>query len=215
MNSYKTQKITRYTPARLCASLVFSLVFLAACTKQEPQGPISNTFGISDAQLVNRLNTSVVGESPDGEGNPEGVCNEGKMQAMSSNPECGYVDIGQYCLQQINAYRAKHRLPPYVRAPSFDACASKEARLALEAGRSHWNAGCQWRGQAGGGGGQNLRESVEKTVFNLVRNIYNEGPNGGHYKGMMRDVSRCVACGYYASGPDRHKIFIDYYNVLK
>jgi hypothetical protein len=157
----------------------------------------------------------VVGQRPDGPGNPDGVCLDGVIQAMVDDALCGYADVGCYCVDQINSWRAQEGLQPYVRLEEYEACASREARLALEAGQAHYNDDCGWRAQAssgGGRGGEGSPGTIEKSVWWLPRLIYGEGPDGGHYQGMMTERVRGVSCGYYAVDRDQHRIIINYYD---
>ena len=163
-----------------------------------------------------RLHLSVVGERPDGPGNPDELCADGVLQVMEDDPYCGYVDVGCHCVELINHYRSLHGLEPYVRMPERDACTAREARLAAEQGRSHYNDGCGWRAQASAGGGRGGDDSsgtVERSVDWLPYLIYREGPSGGHYQGMMREEVRGVSCSYYAIDRDTHRTFINYYDL--
>ncbi|WP_353777488.1 CAP domain-containing protein [Winogradskyella sp. 3972H.M.0a.05] len=200
-------------------AFLFSYLFLlSTCSKSDEAlyGPLVD-LGLSPEEVEIRLTTSLVGELPDGPGNPEDLCANGEMQLMSDDPYCGYVDVGEYCVNQINMYRAMHGLPPYVRAVEYELCAAREARLALENGTFHWNDGCGWvsQGAAGGGrGGDDSDGTVEKSVWWVPKLFYEEGPNGGHYQAMMQENSRFVTCGYYAIDRDSHGIIINYYNEL-
>ncbi|MCP3912620.1 MAG: hypothetical protein GY929_21655 [Actinomycetia bacterium] len=160
--------------------------------------------------------TPISGERPDGPGNPAGVCHDGVILPASEDASCGYHDIGSHCVEQINYWRAKEGLPPFERLADAEACAAREARLALEAGKSHYNDGCGWRSQAssgGGRGGDGSNGTVLLSVDWLPKLIYNEGPDGGHYQAMMTPYPRAVACGYFASDRDNHRILINYYNL--
>ncbi len=158
----------------------------------------------------------VVGQRPDGAGNPADICLDGVIQPMADDATCGYADIGGYCLEQINHWRAQEGLAPFVRLAEFEACAAREARLALEAGWSHFSDGCGWRSQAssgGGRGGEGSNGTIERSVWWLPKLIFDEGPDGGHYQGMMTERVRGVACGYFASNRDEHRIIINYYDL--
>ena len=160
--------------------------------------------------------SGVVGQRPDGEGNPSEVCLDGVIQPMADDATCGYADIGGYCLEQINYWRAQEGLAPFVRLEEFEACAAREARLALEAGRSHFSDGCGWRAQAssgGGRGGEGSNGTIEKSVWWLPKLIFDEGPAGGHYQGMMTERVRGVACGYFSRNREEHRIIINYYDL--
>ena len=198
--------------------------FLARLLRAEPLPPADPTVeelldgvGFTDpADIAFRLNLSVVGELPDGPGNPHALCGDGEMQVMDDDPYCGYVDIGCHCVELINHYRALEGLDPYVRMPEHDACASREARIAAELGKHHHADGCGWRAQASSGGGRGGDDSsgtVERSVDWLPYLIYREGPTGGHYQGMMTERVRGVSCGYYAIDRDTHRIFINYYEL--
>ncbi len=187
-----------------------------ACSKsdEDPHGPMID-LGIDDAEVEQRLTTSLVGQSPDGEGNPEALCAEGVMQPMSDDPYCGYVDVGEYAVNQINEYRAKHGLPPYVRAIEYELCAAREARLAVQNGTFHWSDGCEWRSQGAAGGGRGGDDSdgtVEKSIWWVPKLFYQEGPDGGHYQAMMEERSRRVAIGYFAIDRDSHGVVVNYYD---
>ncbi|WP_422348724.1 hypothetical protein [Flagellimonas sp.] len=195
---------------------LFLVLFNLACSKsdEEQHSPLID-LGMDDAEVESRLTTSLVGESPDGDGNPENVCANGEMQLMSEDPYCGYVDVGEYAVNQINFYRAKHGSPPYVRAIEYELCAAREARLAAQNDTFHWSDGCDWQSQgaAGGGrGGDNSEGTVEKSIWWVPKLFYQEGPEGGHYHAMMEERSRRVAIGYFAIDRDRHGIVVNYYD---
>ncbi len=202
-----------WTLAVLCLLLCFS------CSKEDtvPHSPLID-LGIDDAEVQTRLTTSLVGELPDGEGNPDNVCSAGAMQLMSDDPFCGYVDVGEYGVNQINIYRAKHGLPPFVRAIEYELCAAREARFAAENDVFHWSDNCGWRSQGAAGGGRGGNESegtVEKSIWWVPKLFYQEGPEGGHYQAMMTERSRGVAIGYYAIDRDRHGVVVNYYDALQ
>lgn len=199
--------------------ILFSCIFLQlSCSSESEQlhGPLID-LGIDDTEVQSRLQTSLVGQLPDGEGNPLNICNNGKMQLMADDPYCGYVDVGEYATNRINEFRALHGLPPFVRAVEYELCAAREARLALENGTVHWSDGCGWvsQGAAGGGrGGDDSDGSVEKSIWWVPKLFYEEGPEGGHYQAMMTERSRGVTAGYYALDRDHHVIVINYYDEL-
>ncbi|MDO5975284.1 CAP domain-containing protein [Flavivirga jejuensis] len=199
--------------------IFLQLLFLSfSCSKDDsPQHGTMIDLGIDDDEVLSRLTTSLVGGLPDGDGNPENLCNNGEMQLMVDDPYCGYVDVGEYGLNQINEYRSMHGLPPYVRAIEYELCAAREARLAVENDVSHWSDGCGWKSQgaAGGGrGGDTSNGTVEKSIWWVPKLFYEEGPDGGHYQAMMEERSRAVAIGYYAIDRDRHGVVVNYYDSL-
>ncbi len=183
-----------------------------ASTPEEEPGAPTTTAGPTTTGGAG----GVVGERPDGAGNPAGICLDGVIQPMADDASCGYADIGGYCLEQINHWRAQEGLEPFVRLEEFEACAAREARLALEAGKAHFSDNCGWRAQAssgGGRGGEGSNGTIEKSVWWLPKLIFDEGPDGGHYQGMMTERVRGVACGYFASDRDAHRIIINYYDL--
>ncbi|WP_299554208.1 CAP domain-containing protein [Seonamhaeicola sp.] len=197
--------------------LLFILLIVSCSTDDGPSHSPLIDLGIEDAEVQTRLTTSLVGQLPDGDGNPENLCADGAMQLMADDPYCGYVDVGEFAVNLINEYRAKHNLPPYVRAIEYELCAAREARLAVENGVPHWNDGCGWRSQGstgGGRGGDDSSGTVEKSVAWVPKLFYQEGPNGGHYQAMMEKRSRGVAVGYYAIDRDSHRIVVNYYDSL-
>ena len=212
-------KYLSYQPKVLPSLFLCCVLFLQlSCSKDsEPQHSPFLDLGITDAEMQTRLTTSLVGQFPDGDGNPLNLCGDGAMQLMSDDPYCGYVDIGEYATNRINEFRALKGLPPFVRAVEYELCAAREARLALENGVFHWSDDCGWRaqGSAGGGrGGDDSEGSVEKSVWWVPKLFYAEGPDGGHYQGMMTARSRGVTAGYYATDRDNHVIVINYYDDL-
>ena len=211
-------KFPHFKFGSLVICLLFFFCILFSCSKDDAilHSPMID-LGIDDAEVEIRLKTSLVGQTPDGAGNPENLCNDGEMQLMSDNPFCGYVDVGEYGINQINEYRTKHGLPPYVRAIEYELCAAREARLVVQNNALHWNDGCGWRsqGSAGGGrGGDDSDGTVEKSIWWVPKLFYQEGPSGGHYQAMMEKRSRAVAVGYYAIDRDRHAVVVNYYDKL-
>lgn len=208
-------RLNLFVRLNICA---IALLLFNACSKDDPvlHSPLLD-LGIDEEEMETRLTSSLVGELPDGLGNPDNLCNDGAMQLMSDDPFCGYVDVGEYGVNQINEYRAKHGLPPFVRAVEYELCAAREARFAVENGVFHWSDGCGWRSQGAAGGGRGGNDSegtVEKSVWWVPKLFYQEGPDGGHYQAMMTERSRAVAVGYYAIDRDRHGIVVNYYDSL-
>jgi len=206
-------------PRVLTSFVLFSAVFLQlSCSEESKQqhGPLID-LGIDEAEVQSRLITSLVGQFPDGQGNPQNICNDGAMQLMADDSYCGYADVGRYATNRINEFRTLHGLPPFVRAVEYELCAAREARPALENGTVHWSDDCGWvsQGAAGGGrGGDGSDGSIEKSIWWVPKLFYEEGPDGGHYQAMMTERSRGVAVGYYAIDRDHHVIVVNYYNEL-
>lgn len=178
--------------------------------------PVETTTTTARTATTGQSGSGVVGQRPDGVGNPAGICLDGVIQPMADDASCGYADIGGYCLEQINYWRAKEGLEPFVRLEEFEACAAREARLALEAGKPHFGDDCGWRAQAssgGGRGGDGSNGTIEKSVWWLPKLIFDEGPEGGHYQGMMTERVRGVSCGYFSRDRDEHRIIINYYEL--
>ncbi len=206
-------------PQLLAYFVLFCCISLQlSCSKEseEQHSPLID-LGITDAEVQSRLTTSIVGQFPDGDDNPDNVCNDGTMLLMADDPYCGYVDVGEYATNRINEFRSIHGLPPFVRAVEHELCAAREARFALENGTVHWSDDCGWRSQGAAGGGRGGDDSdgtVERSVWWVPKLFYEEGPQGGHYQAMMTERSRGVAVGYYAIDRDHHVIVVNYYDRL-
>ncbi len=205
---------------KACTSFLLVSIILLQISCSGESAPTHSPLidlGIDEAEVLARLNASLVGQLPDGPGNPHNICNDGAMLLMIDDPYCGYVDVGEYGTNRINEFRTLHGLPPFVRAVEYELCAAREARLALENGTVHWSDDCGWvsQGAAGGGrGGDDSEGSVEKSVWWVPKLFYEEGPDGGHYQAMMTERSRGVAVGYYAIDRDHHVIVVNYYDQL-
>lgn len=215
----KTLSLKPDVPGSAIITLLVLSFLLFSCSKPEGEEQAQHSplidLGIDPAEVQFRLTTSLVGEQPDGPGNPENLCANGEMQLMSDDPFCGYVDVGEYATNEINRQRAKLGLTPYVRGIEFELCAAREARLAVQNETFHWSDNCGWRSQgaAGGGrGGDGSSGSVQASIKWVPKLFWQEGPGGGHYEAMMEERSRRVAVGYYAIDRDKHGVVVNYYD---
>lgn len=127
-------------------------------------------------------------------------------------PGAGAADVGPWCMERINWYRAYLGLDPYHRQEESERCAALEARDAQLMGRAHVLNCPGARGQsAGGGWGHPVRSGLSPEID------WREGPEGGHYGAMMQPVPISVACAYYRTSTAEQdepgdKIFFDYHN---
>jgi hypothetical protein len=137
----------------------------------------------------------------------------GAIQTMASDPDTGAIDVGSYCLGEINKYRATKNLVPYTLRPRTAAnicCEDKEAKSAAQIG-DHANGGCGWQAQGFCAGGRNPDGTAKKSTWWCPKLFFNEGPAGGHYQAMMRPATRQISCSFYAVSRDKHSVVVDYY----
>lgn len=113
-------------------------------------------------------------------------------------------DIGQGCVDVINAYRSSLGLPALKRWTEAEACASEQARLDSEAGEAHFSFGeCGERAQNECPG---WPLPIDASLPDCLHLMWSEGPgedfqDHGHFLNMSNPSYSQVACGTYVT-PD-------------
>lgn len=115
----------------------------------------------------------------------------------------------QFCLNQINSYRASKGKSPLRRAADLEAYANEGAKFDNNlVGQPHahfvaTNGGgvADSENSTPGWGGWNL--NIQGSVMEVVRlglsDMWAEGPGGGHYENILGDHTE-VGCGIYVGG---------------
>lgn len=181
-----------------CAALVLSVACDDGASEPEPGTDAGSVRDAGDGT------GSVPAEGP--------MCDEvGAFATMESDPDSGFVDISDFCLAEINSYRAMEGLEPFTLRQDRQCCSALEARQAVRDDTAHNGDFCDWAAQGACGGGRGERGTVEASVAWCPRLFYREGPEGGHYRAMMRPEPREIQCGYYARDRDKHSILVNYW----
>ena len=189
---------TAYTGVVKRMALFFALSLLGACS------------GDGDGE------TGEPGqESPTGE-NGGVVCDDIELMPMADDPDEGYIDITDFCLAEINTYRAMEGLEPYTKKQDGLCCSAREAHQAVLDGTPHNGDYCDWQAQGSAGGGRNPNGTAQASVEWVPRLFWREKgdsfeDSGGHYQAMMRPETREIACGFYAESRDSHRVVVNYW----
>ena len=150
-------------------------------------------------------------------GDGEGVsCGDFTLVPLDDDPDEGYIDITEFCLAEINMYRAMEGLEPYTIKEDGLCCSAQEAHQALIDDTAHNGDYCDWQAQGSAGGGRNPSGTARASVEWVPRLFWRERgdtfeESGGHYQAMMRPGTREIACGWYAADRDNHKVMVNYW----
>jgi uncharacterized protein YkwD len=112
----------------------------------------------------------------------------------------------QFCVDETNRYRSSLGLPPLARSPELERCAATAAASDHRSQRPHGHfvetQGCGiafaeneipwWPLDYAGG-------SVRGTITQGLRDMWAEGPGGGHYENMRGRYSQ-IGCGVFIDG---------------
>lgn len=153
----------------------------------------------------------------DGSGGGGGAsCGDFVLAPLDDDPDEGFIDITEFCLEEINMYRAMEDLEPYTIKEDGRCCSALEARQALMDGTGHNGDYCDWAAQGSAGGGRNPSGTARASVEWVPRLFWRERgdtfeESGGHYQAMMRPGTREIACGWYASDRDNHRVMVNYW----
>lgn len=186
--------------------LMLPLALIAACGEDtgeiDPRG--ANTGGSSGA----------TGGASGGDGGM--ICDDIELVAMELDPDEGFIDITDFCVAEMNMYRARDGLEPYTVKEDGRCCSAREAHQAWLDGTHHNNSYCDWVSQGAAGGGRNPTGTAKGSVEWVPRLFWQErGPtyeeSGGHYQAMMRPETREIACGFYAADRDNHRVVVNYW----
>jgi hypothetical protein len=158
------------------------------------------------------------GESETGEGGGGQVedCPDIEMAALEEDPDQGYIDVTDYCVEIINEYRTMDGLEPYTIKEDGRCCSAQEAHQALIDDTAHNGDYCDWQAQGAAGGGRNPDGTAKASMDWVPKLFYQEKgdtyeESGGHYQAMMRPEPRPIACGWYAEDRDNHRIVVNYW----
>jgi hypothetical protein len=144
------------------------------------------------------------------------TCGDIVLAPIEDDPDEGYIDITEFCLSEINSYRAMEGLEPYTIRQDGICCSAQEAHQALIDDTAHNGDYCDWVAQGSAGGGRNPDGTAMASVAWVPKLFWQEkGPtyeeSGGHYQAMMRPETRAVACGWYAENRDNHRVMVNYW----
>lgn len=163
------------------------------------------------------LITSCVGdEAATEDGSVVRECSELDLAPLEDDPVQGYVDITEFCLAEINRYRAMENLEPYTIKQDGLCCSAQEAHQAVLDDTAHNGDYCDWSAQGSAGGGRGENGTVQKSVEWVPKLFWQEKgdtyeDSGGHYKAMMRPETREIACGWYAADRNTHRVVVNYW----
>lgn len=144
------------------------------------------------------------------------TCGEIELAPLDDDPDQGYIDVTEFCLELINEYRAMEGLEPYTMHADGVCCSAQEAHQAWLNDTHHNGDYCDWVAQGAAGGGRNpngtARASMEwvpKLFYQEMGDTFEE--SGGHYQAMMRPEPRGIACGWYGADRDNHRVVVNYW----
>jgi hypothetical protein len=108
-----------------------------------------------------------------------------------------YANEAGLCVAEINKYRATIGAAPIARWTDAEGCANAQAKSDAETGTAHGAFGrCGERAQ---NECPNWGGTIESTIANCLKMMWDEGPGGGHHDNMA-GTSQRVACGFYVTG---------------
>lgn len=158
-------------------------------------------------------------DSADSDSNDSGApatCDELDLAPLDDDPDEGYIDVTEFCVELINGYRSMQGLEPYTVHADGVCCSAQEAHQAWLDDTHHNGDYCDWVAQGAAGGGRNPNgtatasmEWVPKLFYQEMGDTFEE--SGGHYQAMMRPEPRAIACGWYGSDRDNHRVVVNYW----
>lgn len=156
-------------------------------------------------------------DDDDGDGSDAPAsCDEIELASLDDDPDQGYIDVTEFCLELINGYRAKQGLEPYTAHADGVCCSAQEAHQAWLNDTHHNGDYCDWTAQGAAGGGRNPNGTARASMEWVPRLFYQEmgdtfEESGGHYQAMMRPEPRPIACGWYGADRDNHRVVVNYW----
>jgi len=106
----------------------------------------------------------------------------------------GTGSAAEICVATINDFRLSLGLAPYARWTETESCADGEATTDASTNRPHGAFGkCQEFGQNECPGRPG---PAEKMIPECLKDMWGEGPGGGHYEQMASKKYTKVACGF-------------------
>ncbi len=143
-------------------------------------------------------------------------CDELELASLDDDPDQGYIDVTDFCLELINEYRAMEGLEPYTAHADGVCCSAQEAHQAWLDDTHHNGDYCDWSAQGAAGGGRNPNGTARASMEWVPRLFYQEmgdtfEESGGHYQAMMRPEPRPIACGWYGADRDNHRVVVNYW----
>lgn len=122
-----------------------------------------------------------------------------------SAPHATSVDL-QFCVDDLNSYRARNKLPALARAADLEEFAAAGARQDHQANTAHQHI-TENRTIVVGGENELLNQglsglggTVQKAMHRMNELSFAEGVSGGHYQNMMSSRFTQMGCGVYRSG---------------
>jgi len=123
-------------------------------------------------------------------------------QPNPSAPHATIADL-QFCVDDLNGFRARNRLPPLTRNAEIEQYAADGARLDHEAGVAHQHI-TRTPSPVARAENEFLRQpigffgnTVQKTMNGFDDLSYSEGIFGGHYQNMINSSFTQMGCGVF------------------
>lgn len=188
--------------------IVLAVVFSSSCGS-EGSGDEAAAGSVDDGAMDD-------GSADSADGGAMLTCDEVNLAPLDDDPDQGFIDVTDFCLEEINRYRAMEGLEPYTIKEDARCCSALEARQAWLEGDHHNGDFCDWRAQGAAGGGRNPNGTARKSMEWVPRLFYQEmgdtfEESGGHYQAMMRPETRPIACGWYGHDRDNHRVVVNYW----
>ncbi len=80
------------------------------------------------------------------------TCDEVELAPLDEDPDQGFIDVSDFCVAEINTYRAMEGLEPYTVYEEGRCCSALEARQAWIEDTHHNGDFCDWQSQGAAGG---------------------------------------------------------------
>ncbi|MEM7155224.1 MAG: CAP domain-containing protein [Myxococcota bacterium] len=190
-------------------AVTIAAVLSISCTSDEGSG---------DGEAMGTLDDGSMDDDADAGADAGAMlsCEEVTLAPLDEDPDQGFIDVTDFCLEEINRYRAMEGLEPFTIQEDARCCSALEARQAWLDGTHHNGDYCDWRAQGAAGGGRNPNGDARKSMEWVPRLFYQEKgdtfeESGGHYQAMMRPEPRPIACGWYGHDRDNHRVVVNYW----
>ena len=170
------------------------IVMHVSCSDDPTQLGTGRRSGTSSGVSSGAPGSSSGEEGSSGSGGTSGTSG---TSGTTGTPSSGGGTAAEICVTTINDYRATKGLAPYARWTDNETCSDGQAKSDAMSKNPHGAFGkCQEFGQ---NECPDRDGPAEKMIPICLRDMWAEGPGGGHYEAMVNTKYTKVACGFGAS----------------
>jgi hypothetical protein len=123
---------------------------------------------------------------------------------------------GQYCVDQLNVYRAKVGAAPFTRSDALQTFATDGAKSDSQSNQPHGHfiatngGGIAFAENEVPGWPQARFGSVRAVIDGGLKMMFGEGPGGGHYENMTNKSYTQGGCGVYVTSQSEVWVTMDF-----